>query len=316
MDLPAYIKPIVWKPLSAATLSLSITGTICIMLISLRSGLYKRGLGGLALITIVSDFFYCFFKLATIIPYPKSELLCIALQAITGVGRLSSLTATTCFGHALYVMVRENDTNAIKKYSKFYSAIIFGFPTILELLKVFNYIFRIDSEGLCTVYIEDNVFLWRGVAVGFPTALLCILSFTYYLWACIKMYQQGIRLKQVLAMLLFPAIVIVGWFPSRIIDILLCFGAQPPKITGDIAGQIAHLVGFAQSIAYGFSRSTRKELKAMFPKIKCLGRRGDKEEQLLEDDLTEEEEDSLRKSLEKRKAQNSFRSQDSDKAYL
>ena len=214
---------------------------------------------------------YLQYLLAEIIQ-PSSLFQCKALFFVLLTGRNASFCWAVLFSHALLKIIETNDFVLVKSLMKYYIA----FSTFVPIISSFTpwsttLVIYDEDKQQCGRYEYINSFDYvYFIFSGLPMIICCMLSIYFYIRiSChLKTLFSTVKTQNLLAFMIYPAIMLICWLPSLIWTIGAGITTVDDTFTG-VARICRESQGFMNALVYGLSSRTREEIKALFEKNKA-----------------------------------------------
>lgn len=234
---------------------LSLGATALLVVLGFYYKIYQNMLGKMVLIVNTADFICILLKLFGFILKPTNDAYCRSVLSISQVAMIMSFIWGVFFAHTLYKSVEQQSVQSVQQIYKYYwiissmVAIALGFGVLFT-----NYVFYNENLKTCVhrVYFRrfDPTMTFLTII---PTFVLCILCIIWYALGAKNMKKliPDIRRRDLLPLLLYPAIVIICYFPCLITNTLIIFEILPSERISIVLRNIIHLHGFFNVLAYG-----------------------------------------------------------------
>lgn len=250
---------LIFLPLEATS---SITGFISFVatglfvILGFYYKIYQRVLGKLVLIVNLADFVFIFARPLSYIYKPTDDLYCRLIIAISHAALMTSFTWGVFFAHTLYETVKQQNIHPFSRFFKYYCIISVIISTALGAgVLLSDYVFY--SEGEAKTCVHRVYFRKFDPTMTFlmtiPTLVLCALCIMWYILGANNMRKlfPNFQHREVIPLLLYPAIVIVCYFPALITHILIIYEIKPGEGVETFLQNLFQLHGFFNVLAYG-----------------------------------------------------------------
>lgn len=237
---------------------ISLVATSLLIVLGFYFRIYERRLGKMVLVVNTADFIYILLKLLGFIYKPTDDVYCRVTGAIAHAALMMSFTWVVFFAHTLYESVKQHnlqDFQTTQTDFKYYWIIstticsILGFGVLLT-----DYVSYSDSLQTCVhrVYFREFDFTMGCLAI-IPTFILCFLCITLCFLSAKNMKKliPDIRKRDLLPLLLYPAIMIICFFPAMIANTMIIYQILPSTGLGIVLKNLIQLHGFFDVLAYG-----------------------------------------------------------------
>lgn len=247
-------------PMAASFLStLATLITLIAALKSERNAHWNR----MAVWLILGDFVFFLSKIIASLPYTKSLLFCRAFGCLAEIGGNSAFFWAPCFAHAMYTLTKHRNIELVEKALPSYFIFAVGVPIPYGLAVLFADFISLGSKtGQCVHYtilgqFDGCYFIFALL----PLFLACVPCIFFYTLAGIYLSKRVTqdKQKQILAIALFPMILLVCWLPILISVFLGYFNKTPSHELLLAFETLANTQGFFDSLVYG---GTLKSIRA------------------------------------------------------
>ena len=248
-------------PYLAVTI-LSCVSTFAVIVIAIILKAYKEPLGMMVLGITISDFIFTFTKIMGSIFVPQTDSICNLLELICLYGIVSSVMWGAFFGHALLIISKTFRVELLEKYKKYY--IIFGSIATLGYQMLNLLINQTESwtdqtgEKKCIHRTFPGTFDYTfWIYLAFPLLLGFTLSVIWYAKAAknFRVLIAGDNAKHLLTLIVYPAIMLICWFPLIAVNILSQFGVTVSLQVQALTLAFGQLQGLLNALIYGVSKN-------------------------------------------------------------
>ena len=262
-DQPVYLIVFPVKMPYLAVTILSCVSTFAVIVVAIMLKAYKKPLGTMILGITISDFVFTLTKTMGSIFIPQTGFLCNLLQTICLYGIVSSVMWGAFFGHALLITSKTFQVELLEKYKKYY--IVFGSITTLgyEMLNLLtnNVEYLPDETGVvrCIHITYPGTFDYAfSLFLTFPVLSGIILSVIWYVKAAknLRVLIKGDNVKHLLTLIVYPAIMLICWFPLIAVNALSQFGVAVSLQLQALVLAFAQMQGLINALVYGVSMNT------------------------------------------------------------
>lgn len=259
MEMPYVIMPILSSIASAIVL------ITCVV-----AKLYKQPLDIMLFWINLSDFLFCFPKAFTLLLPPSGDAYCRITQFTTHFGVIASVVWGSLFAHALVLVLTSENTEILKKAIRVYLSISIIVPTALSVYCLttdyVHYLYRENGHTCVHEVIQGKADYYSIIFTGMPILFCCLISIIFYIIAARRLNQitEGPKLYM-LALVLYPGVVLMCWAPSLITNLLIMLGVKPNPVLLQIFQALDQTLGFWDALIYGASKKSLQEsMKKVF----------------------------------------------------
>lgn len=240
----------------------SIASIIALLIGGTIFGIFKKPLGMMVLVVIITDLCFCVIKTSAFIVTPPSDLYCKIMQAIAQVSMLVSVTWSVFFSHVLYTVVRRHSVEALKSNFRMYTiisvVIAVGFGIAIPFT---NFVVYSATAQTCVHRVTDGrLDVTCFCFTTLPMTICCGLAIFWYVRAGAELKKSGHKIdtRYLLVLLAYPGIILVCIFPSIIYDLMSLFGDFHNFYVRIILGNLFMSIGTLDALAYGIVPQLRE----------------------------------------------------------
>lgn len=242
-------------PESSITGFMSLTATALLITIGFYFKIQRQVLGKMVLIVNMADFVFILTKAIAFLFHPTNDLYCRISTMISHVALMMSFTWGVFFANLLYETSKLCSIDSIPIRFRNYSIISAIISIVLGLGVLFsNYVIYSAELKTCVhrVYFREFDATMTFFAI-IPTFVLSSMCVFWYVngGLNIKRFNPKLNNKPLLTLMLYPAVVIVCYFPGLVTNILIIFEHIPNETVGVILRNLFQLHGVLNALAYG-----------------------------------------------------------------
>lgn len=238
---------------------ISLTSCVVVLTLACLLRLHANSFGKLICGVLLGNIFSTLPKVMAFFLDLESVLMCEWLEAIEFFGRNSNFLWSMCFAHASYTVITKLDIKHIQTNLKYYTLLSIILPLLLSIIQPFtDYVSYAHDMRTCvhevTVGEIDVLYILFG---DLPLVTISGLSIYFYINCLlgVRDYFTEHKSTKTYTLMLYPAIMLLCWLPSAVINVLMVFGARPGPINTILWLECLPLLqGFFDALAYGVSR--------------------------------------------------------------
>lgn len=269
----------------ALSCGLSAVASVIVSIACLLTGLHKELLGLMIFAINFADAIFFTVKLFASALQPQGAFACDLALSIGYFGLISSVFWSALFGHALYIVSRSQNYQALPKYSKIYQVFAFGLPLLLALFQLpTNFVIFSSESNACVHRFYQNAVDYVYLAfIYIPIGGSMVLSIIWYLLAALK-FKRMVNTDnstEIFTLLIYPAILLICWGPIFIKNLLVIFNIQMSAELTFCIQIVSLLQGFFDALVYGVSK---RRFKQFCKHVRCLAKKQRKISHYTQDD--------------------------------
>lgn len=251
IEMPYLIAPIV-----------SMFSTAMVLIVGLIYKSYKAPLEAMIMWINFADFVFSLSKTVGSVFDILSPGTCLILQITSQFGMISSVFWGAFFAHALLTASYHQETQIIVKNHRAYLIFAVYLPIIMVSSLIFLR-FSEYSDKMCIHKVYEDQFDYGYIFLtAVPAIISCCLSITWYLMAArrIKSMISMEGSKELLTLIVYPAILVICWLLPMTIYLCLALGCSINPIWVNIGQTMDQLQGVLDAIVYGGSKNNLRQI--------------------------------------------------------